>query len=227
MVHPPYSEKDPASQDSLFAWTAQTSVPVLAYRADKDTGDHIRADWLGQLMLCEQLALTPSLIPAYGPDRVMMFGLAHEILSPQGLMWNARLLMAERMLRNANLTDRQRDFSGNSKFLGGKYDLNAKQSSPVDNICDCLVLLDEQLALSAQRGSVYFFGDRLSALDIYWAYASNIVSLLPHEALAIMRFNRAMYDGFEELFAVAVTPRLLEHRNRIFAEYLPFPVEVD
>jgi glutathione S-transferase len=226
VVHPPYSHKDPQAQQELYEWTAQTSVPTMVYNDGSGKPDLVRNDWLNQLMLAEQIQPEPSLIPRDAGARVLMFGLSHEIMSPQGLMWNGRLCMRD-LTDMSNLTPKQRDFFTPENFLGGKYSLNAKQRSPLDNIRECLALLDDQLARNQAAGSRFFVGDALSALDIYWAYGSIMVRLLPHEEMPVMTINRDMYLGMNEALAHDVPERLLEHRNFIFHEFLACPMSVD
>lgn len=226
VVHPPYSHDDPLAQQELYAWTAQTSVPTMVYGDGSGKPDIVRNDWLNQLMLAEEIQPEPSLIPRDAQARVLMVGLSHEIMSPQGLMWNARLCMRD-MMDMDSLTPKQRDFFTPGNFLGGKYSHNAKGRAPLDNIRECMRLLDDQLARNQATGSQFFLGDALSALDIYWAYASNMASLLPHEAMPVMTVNRNMYGKMNEALAGDLTDRLLEHRERILREHLTFPVCVD
>lgn len=226
VVHPPYSHADPDAQRPLLEWTAQTSVPTMISGDGTPYGDVIRNDWLNQLMLAEQLQPEPSLIPSQAKVRVKMFGLANEIMSPQGLMWNGRLAMAA-LMDTTHLTEKQRDFFSPGKFLGGKYAHNAKAKEPMENMRECLSLLDEQLSKNGETGSPYFCGDKLSALDIYWAYASIMAKALPPDEMPVMRVNRAMYPPLNEAIADALTPRLLAHRAFIFDEHLELPMAVD
>ncbi len=228
VLHPPFSDKNPEAQRELFAWTAQTSAPVMAYNDGSRRGDVVKSDWLNQLLLAEQIGPEPALIPREGRARVAMFGLANEIMSPQGLMWNGRLALGElNALDPSRMSAKQRDFFAPGEPLGGKYSHNAKTDSPLENMKACLRLLDEQLRENQRRGGSFFVGDALSALDIYWAFASNFVRILGREELPIMRFNRAMYPALNEALGESASPRLLEHRERVFREFLELPVSVD
>ena len=226
VVHPPYRDGEPDAQRALFDWTAQTSVPTMAYRASPQGEDIIRNDWLGQLMLAERIEPQPSLIPSNPRERILMIGVASEIMSPQGLLWQARLAMSE-LYRTAQMTPKQRAFFGHGEFLGGKYSFVANGEPPLENVKRGLHLLDTLLAENQARGSAFFVGDALSALDIYWVYASNMASLLPPEDLPVMRFNREMYTGINEALASVLTERLLAHRDRVLRNHLECPVVVD
>ncbi len=46
-------------------------------------------------MLCERLAPAHRLSPRNIEDRLRMLGLCHELMSQEGLVWNARLLLVE------------------------------------------------------------------------------------------------------------------------------------
>ncbi len=70
-------------------------------------------------------------------------------------------------------------------------------------------------------------GDALSAVDLYWALASNFVWILPPEELPIMRFNRGMYPALNEALAPHASERLRTHRDAVFAECGMLPIAVD
>ena len=226
IVHPPYNDQDPTAQDELVAWTAQSSVPVMAYNDGSPRGDVIRSDWLGQLMLAEQMAPEPRLLPLDPADRIQTVGLAHELMSPQGLMWNARLAMSE-LFRVTTMTEKQRNFFGKGEFLGGKYAHNGKPSSPLENVRQTLQLMQHHLDINQRKGSRFFVGNELTVVDLYWVYASNFVQLLSPASLPIMRFNRAMYPAINHALQGAVGPSLMEHRDYVLHEHLELPVVVD
>ena len=229
VVHPPFRDDDEEAQRELFEWTAQTSVPMMAYRGPGKNGravEVIRSDWLGQLMLAEQIAPQPSLLPSDLGERVQMIGLSSEIMSPQGLMWQGRLAMAE-LYRSAEMTEKQRSFFGHREFLGGKYSHIANGRPPLENVKDVLRLLDDVLLQNERSGSAFFVGENLTALDIYWTYVSNLALILPKEELPVMRFNRDMYTRINEELAPHLTDRLLAHRKRTLQTYLECPVVVD
>src|SRR3546814_6466112 len=66
--------------EELKAWTGQTSAPVAMLDDDRP-----RAHWSEVLILAEQLAAEPRLIPADQDERTLMFGLCHEICGDDGL----------------------------------------------------------------------------------------------------------------------------------------------
>jgi glutathione S-transferase len=228
VLHPPFSDKDPDAQRELFEWSAQNSAPTMVYNDGSRRGDVVKNDWLNQLLLAEQIEAEPALIPRSANDRVVMVGLAHEIMSPQGLMWNGRLALGElNALDPAKMSAKQRDFFAPGEPLGGKYSHNAKGGSPLQNMKRCIELLDEQLRGNQGRGRRFFVGEALSALDLYWALASNFVRILSREELPIMRFNRSMYPALNDALSESASPRLLDHRDMVFREFLELPLAVD
>lgn len=69
------------------------------------------------MALDERLAPEPRLIPR-GPERVELLGLAHELLGPGGVAWNARALLIDEGLASGG----QRGFPLRiAQFLSGKY----------------------------------------------------------------------------------------------------------
>src|SRR3546814_5770445 len=84
----PISQEGGTPNEELKAWTGQTSAPVAMLDDDRP-----RAHWSEVLILAEQLAAEPRLIPADQDERTLMFGLCHEICGDDGLGWNARLLI--------------------------------------------------------------------------------------------------------------------------------------
>jgi glutathione S-transferase len=72
-------------------------------------------------------------------------------------------------------------------------------------------------------GSPYLIGDRLCALDVYWAYFSQLLRSIPEELCPMPAGLRKSYDaggaalgGFDEI--------LIEQRDRTLREHLPLPL---
>ena len=63
----------------LIDWSAQSSVPVLAWN-----DEFPKSNWTEQIFLAERVEPEPSVIPANIDDRTKMFGLCNEICAPQG-----------------------------------------------------------------------------------------------------------------------------------------------
>jgi len=97
----------PGSTDAaLREWTGHANAPVAMYEDER-----ARSGWLEILHLAERLAPTPRLIPQASRDRVLMFGLANELMSEDGLVWCRRLMMFDRMGKDSGFVKlRGRDY---------------------------------------------------------------------------------------------------------------------
>jgi glutathione S-transferase len=68
----------------------------------------------------------------------------------------------------------------------------------------------------------YYFGDRLTALDVYSAAAVNILDPLPDEQCPIMPPIRHAFESMKS--QLAVPPALVEHRARMYERHLELPI---
>ena len=88
---------------ALREWTGHANAPVAMYDDER-----ARPGWLEILHLAERLAPTPRLIPRSSRDRVLMFGLANELMSEDGLVWCRRLMMFDQMDREQRFRETAR-----------------------------------------------------------------------------------------------------------------------
>ncbi len=217
----PYTPVASAGQDGLqrelIEWTAQASAPVAIWNDERP-----RSTWIEQLYLAERLQPEPALIPANPDDRVLMFGLINEIAGENGLGWQRRHILIDETVSNPKTDDRTRNFW---KRFGGKYGYTpeAVAAAPARS-ASILKLLAERLERQKAAGSKFFIGDRLSALDIYWATFSAIIRPLPVELCPMADSFRIMYTEKDPAVTAAASPLLFEHRDFIYREYLELPV---
>ncbi len=201
----------------LKEWTGQDSFPVMAWNDERPL-----ANWIEQLYLAERLAPAPALIPARLEDRVLMFGYSHEICGENGLGWSERLRMV-----HAALTKPGGDPAGVSAYLAKKYgytpEIGARAGGRVVAILNALAARLEQ---ERARGSRFFVGDALSALDVYWATFSNLMKPLEPERCPMAPMIREMFTAVEPTIVAAMNPILFEHRDFIFSNYLELPVDL-
>lgn len=217
----PYAPVASAGQDGspreLIELTAQSSAPVALWNDERP-----RSTWIEQLYLAERLQTEPALIPADADDRASMFGISNEICGENGLGWSRRLLMIDRIVRNPNIDERTRKFW---QRFGDKY-LHSEEgmaAAPV-RIASILKFLTERLERQKARGSRFFIGDRLSALDIYWATFATLIRPLPPELCPMASSFREMYTERNPAVVEATSPLLMEHRDFIYREYLELPI---
>lgn len=207
-------DEDPP--ELLRDWTGQESFPVAAWERERP-----RSGWAEILLLAERLEPEPSLLPAGQADRALFFGLAHEICGEMGLGWCCRLIMIHNGLKAnpeaAFLSDLGEKYGYHSPDLGERA---------VGRVIAILNQLDALLELRRRDGEHYFFGKRVSALDIYWAAFSNLIDPLPPEQCPMPDALRPMFTQSDPRIKAAFTPALSFHRDYVFHEHLVLPMEL-
>lgn len=203
----------------LREWTAQTAAPVAIWNDEPP-----RSAWIEQLFLFERISPSPPLIPVESENRVLMFGLASELACESGFGWSKRLMIIHDTLTNPDSTEQGRDFATN---IGKKYGYTpAKAEAAPARCAEILRTLGRRLEQQRERGSQFFIGTQLTALDIYWASFAALVRPLPHELCPMTPAFRAMYTNTDPVVQDALSPALLEHRDFIYRTYLKLPVEL-
>jgi glutathione S-transferase len=203
----------------LQQWSAQTTAPVFVSENERP-----RSLWNDQLYLAERLAPDPPLIPDRLEQRVVMFGLANELCGENGFGWSRRLMMLHTTLSNPNAPETAK--SG-AVFLGRKYGygVGAAEDAP-SRVADIVRVLDAQLDAQRKSGRRFFVGDRLSALDIYWAAFAALLQPLPEELCKMSPGFRRMYTCTDATVMAAASPQLLAHRDFVYHEFLELPVDL-
>ena len=216
----PYTPVASAGQDGsqreLVEWTAQTSAPVAIWNDERP-----RSTWIEQLYLAERLQPEPALIPADADDRVSMFGLINEIAGENGLGWQRRHLLIKGNVSKAT-DQRVKDFW---QGFGGKYLFSEEAAAAAPaRVASILKFLAERLDRQKARGRKFFIGDKLSAVDIYWATFAALIRPMPPELCPMSTAFREMYTEKDPVVVAATAPSLMEHRDFIYSEYLELPV---
>ncbi len=203
----------------LKEWTAQTSSPVLAWNDERP-----RAIWNDQLYLAERMASQPRLVPEAIDERALMFGMANELMGETGLVWSLRVLAINRGQTNLKLNETARAMVD---FLASKYQHGLPNEAERASIraAEVITLFGQRLEQQRLRGSRFLIGDRLTALDIYWAACAAMIQPLPPELCDMPRWLRTTYTANDPRVVAAVRPALLEHRDFIYREYLQLPLD--
>lgn len=191
-------------------WTRARNAPAAML-----DDEPARTGWADILELAERLAPEPSLVPTAPADRVRMFGLAHELMGEGGVLWSGRLLTIAEGLA----TEGARGFPPMvGQYLGPKYGFTPEL------LPQARVRVREGLDLLAEAlgGQTFYFGDRLTALDVYSAAAVNILDPLPEAQCSILPPIRHAFESMRG--ELAVPPALLAHRDRMFATHLELPI---
>jgi glutathione S-transferase len=204
---------------ALQEWTAQTTAPVAAWNDEPP-----RSTWIQQLFLAERLQPDPPLIPSSIEDRVLMFGYCNELCGEHGFGWSKRLMLIHPTLTSPNADERSRAFSS---YMGNKYGYNPAEAEAAPVRCaEILQLLGNRLEQQRSKGSKFFIGNQLSALDIYWAAFAALVEPLPHDLCPMPPAFRKTYTNTDPVIQAAIKPSLMGHRDFIYREYLELPIDL-
>jgi len=199
------------TNEALRAWTGHENAPIAVYENEKP-----RAGWTEILFLVERLAPEPRLIPADPEDRVRMFGLANELCGEDGLAWNRRHQMVEDPSVPKPLQG----------YLGSKYGYSeAGAARAPKRVAEILATMSRQYRAQKERGRRFLIGDSLSALDLYWATFAAIVDPMPSDRCPMPDWLRGAYKVTDPAVTSSLDPGLLEHRDRIYRDYLVLPIE--
>jgi glutathione S-transferase len=200
-------------EDAVALWAGDSSVPVVAWQQEK-----LRTGWAEILLLGERLAAEPRLIPLQADQRVLLFGLGHEMCGEMGLGWCLRLLLLQRTLGHEAAESPMP--VEQAARLAGKYGLipaHVRQAKP--RVLEILALLDDRL-----KQSPFLMGEALTAADLWWAAFANLIEPLPQDMMPLAEPVRAMLQQHDGDITGAFTGRLSDHRRRIYQDWLEVPV---
>jgi glutathione S-transferase len=203
--------------EPLKEWAGQRSGPVAIYDDEPP-----QAGWKEILLLAERLAPSPSLLPADPAERALMFGMGHEICGESGLGWSRRLQLIHVGLQNAG------GFPENiATYLGKKYGYNpATGVASTARVAGLLGMLGARLKAQHEKGSRYYIGNSLTALDVYSATFMALFRPLPHEQCAMPASIRAAFETRDAHTEAALDPILFRHRDMMYAQYLELPLSL-
>jgi glutathione S-transferase len=200
--------------EALKAWAGQLNGPVVVYNDEPP-----RSGWAEILMLAEQLAPDPQLLPLEPHARGRAVLLAEKFCGRDGLGWNRRLQLVHAGMTNTG------GFAGRiSGYLGGKYGYDAAYSARYTP--RVIGLLGEFAgALRAQRdaGRSYYL-DEISAVDIYSAAFMALFKPLPQEQCDMNAGVRAAFEWLDAATQAALDPILIEHRDMMYSRHLQLPL---
>jgi glutathione S-transferase len=199
------------ANEELFAWTGHRNAPILCVDAQPP-----RTTWLEILLLAEQVGSGPALLPEAFEDRALCLGLITEIAGTDGLGWNRRLQMMAMVPKvDDGAVSRARDYGMSHA---------AAERAPA-RVAAILRGLAKQLERQRAAGSDFFVGDRLSAADLYWACFSMMVRPLPAEVNPMPDWLWPLYSHCGEIVDQAIEPILIEHRDRVYRDYVGLPLD--
>ncbi len=219
----PYTrvQQDPGSENpELVAWTGRRNAPQLI--AEDDEPIH---SWADLIHFVESREKTPPLIPDDIAQRVTMFGLIHEIAGEDGLAWNRRYSLLGPVVK-MHRKNPNPAFEGVARMAESYgYCDEAAEAAP-GKVVAVLDHLTRQLEEQEKAGSPYFVGERISALDIYWACFAAMLAPLPQELCPMPDYLRTSYATSEPIVKAALSEALLSHRDRIYNDSLELPLKI-
>lgn len=208
------------ANDALRAWTGETNAP----QAVLDDQPPVTR-WNDLIFMADRRGAddAPALLPDAPRDRALMFGLLHEIAGEQGFGWNRRLMLLHPVMALPG----DHPVRAAVQRLADRYGYSpaAAEAAPA-RAAEVVALISAQWREQLERGHDWLIGDRLSALDIYWAAFAALLSPLPPEVCAMNEALRRSYAHPHPLLEEALDPGLLEHRDRIYREYLEYPLDL-
>ena len=195
------------------SWTRARNAPAAMFDSEP-----ARTGWADILELAERITPSPSLVPAAPDARVRMFGLAHEVMGEGGLLWSGRLLAIHHGLES----DGARGFPPMvGGYLGKRYGYAKDRIGLArQRIAESWKLLAEALG-----DRLYYFGDQVTAVDVYSAAAVNIFDLPSEQDCPMLPLFRAAFASVRD-DADPVPPALIAHRDRMYARHLELPIQM-
>lgn len=207
--------KHDAKDSEQRAWTSRPDAPVVFYNDEPP-----RSGWAEILLLAERVGPNVSLVPQAAEARAEMFGLAHELLGQEGLVWYRRL-----QLVHAGLQDDGGFPKPVAEYLSTKYGYRAADADSYSVRLGLLLgLFAERLHRQAAANSHFYVGNTVTAVDVYSAAAMALLSPLPPDQCAMHPGTRAAFETVTGSTAIDVDPILIDHRDRLYADYLELPL---
>jgi len=201
---------DPA----LAQWVGQLSGPVVFHDDEPP-----RSGWAEILMLAERLAPSPPLLSLEPAARGREIELANDFCGERGLGWTRRLqLVLASTQQTGGFPERV------AAYLGGKYGFDAAQGATYGP--RVVQLLGKFAAALRATTGPYYFGDRLSAVDVYSATFMALLAPLPDALCPMAPWARAAFSFLDDTTRAALDPILLEHRDMMYARHLETPLSL-
>ncbi len=209
----PVAQMPAAENADLKDWTGHRNAPVAMYNEEAP-----RVGWLDILNLAQRLGSGASLVPDDLDERMLMIGLTNELIGENGWVWNMRLIMLgmggpERAAEAAKV---------NPMYAEYGYSELAREAA-LAKAQNVFARFGDHAREQRASGSRYLIGGHLSALDVYWAYFSQLLDPLPEAQCPMPRGLRKSYTLGGELLG-EYDPILIEYRDHMFANHLPLPL---
>lgn len=207
--------QEPGGENAeLVAWAGINSAPVVAWNDEKPIHH-----WADILFLLERLAPQRPLLPEDAATRARVLGLSHLLCGELGLGWNRRLSLFRSPMESGQPPPPVLAMARKYRYNEADVALAARRQ------VETLQLLAAELDSQRAGGSEWFTPAGPTALDFYWASFCNLFALLPPEQCPMPDGFRQMFGFMEPEVAAALTPALVEHRDRTMARHFKLPME--
>lgn len=204
--------------EDLARWTGERNAPQAVL-----DDEPARTGWREIIELAEQLQPQPALCPESSQEREEMLKWIDLLAGDNGLGWHRRLMLFQPLMALPE------DHPGHQLVAGmaGRYGYTpaAAEAAPT-RIMEILRLLSRRFADQSTAGSRYLQGERLSALDLYWAAFAAIIDPLPHAICPMPEMLRDSYLCEDPGIRAALDPKLLDHREKIYQDWLEVPLDL-
>jgi hypothetical protein len=202
-----------AADAATRAWTERHNAPVVMYDDEPP-----RSGWAEIVTLADRLRPDVPLVPGSLDHRLEMWGIAHEILGEDGLVWNLRLVA----IHEGIVTDGARGFPVKAaRYLGARYGYVPERAGIARERARSTLLM---LARRLDDGRRYLLGGALSAVDICVATVFGVLAPLPEADCAMLPAFRRAYETWPPEITAAVSPALLAHRDFMYRRHLALPI---
>lgn len=211
---------DPSSRE-MSAFTGSRSAPVALYNDETPL-----ISSLDILMLAERLKPNIALLPQDPEQREEALAWCQLICGENGLGWNRRLDSVHKGLNGLSIDEGgyPQPIAG---YLAKKYGYQAEQANTyAEQTISILTRLAEQLKAQSKKGSQYYLGNSISAVDIYSATFMACFKPLSEDSCPMYPPVRAVFEALDEATKAALDPILLQHRDYIYQSYLALPLSL-
>ena len=207
---------DPTNE-ALTNWTGEKSAPVLMHEDERP-----RSNWAEILLWAEEIAPDPTLLPSDPEARATVMGLAHEICGEGGLGKTRRLALVHAGFNNEGGFEARA-----TKYLAAKYGYSPKTGGAArSRIVALLTMLAARLTAQREAGSDYYFGEAMTAVDIYSATAMALFRPLPPEQCGMREGLRVAFGTRDPETDAALDPILIAHRDMMYDRHLALPLSL-
>jgi glutathione S-transferase len=210
----PVAQQPAAENAELLDWTGHRNAPIAVYNNEAP-----RAGWLEILNLAQRLGSGPELVPENIKERMQMVALTNELIGENGLVWNMRIIM----LGLAGPERAAEAARSNPMYAQYGYS-EAARAQALAKSQAILAYFTDHVRSQQAAGSHYLIGSSLSALDVYWAYFSQLLRTLSDDECPMPRGLRKSYEMGADVLGEC-DPALIEQRDFIFANHLKLPME--